>query len=231
MSAADQPENKQELTRLDVGWMVALLIAILLGLIGVLWATAAKGLGILVAGTFLLLGAIIGLLFGIPRALQQEKVIGDSAGSGTSSAGSGTASGYRPNTNLEQISDWLTKILVGVGLTQKGMGRVEHGVIGSILRAAPSVLVEKQTGFTESLDGLFQPVAHQGTQLLGAPIQTGMPSRSITWTIGCAPNGPCSSPRRVVTRVEITRSLSNPTSQAISSIQRRRVGVSSVTTR
>jgi hypothetical protein len=25
---------------------------------------------------------------------------------------------YRPNTNLEQISDWLTKILVGVGLTQ-----------------------------------------------------------------------------------------------------------------
>jgi hypothetical protein len=25
---------------------------------------------------------------------------------------------YQPNTNLEQISDWLTKILVGVGLTQ-----------------------------------------------------------------------------------------------------------------
>ena len=25
---------------------------------------------------------------------------------------------YRANTNLEQISDWLTKILVGVGLTQ-----------------------------------------------------------------------------------------------------------------
>jgi len=26
--------------------------------------------------------------------------------------------GYSGNTNLEQISDWLTKILVGVGLTQ-----------------------------------------------------------------------------------------------------------------
>ncbi len=26
---------------------------------------------------------------------------------------------YRSNTNLEQISDWLTKILVGVGLTQQ----------------------------------------------------------------------------------------------------------------
>jgi hypothetical protein len=30
----------------------------------------------------------------------------------------GSRSGYRVNTNLEQISDWLTKILVGVGLTQ-----------------------------------------------------------------------------------------------------------------
>ena len=29
-----------------------------------------------------------------------------------------SAVGYRSNTNLEQISDWLTKILVGVGLTQ-----------------------------------------------------------------------------------------------------------------
>jgi hypothetical protein len=27
---------------------------------------------------------------------------------------------FRGNTNLEQISDWLTKILVGVGLTQLG---------------------------------------------------------------------------------------------------------------
>lgn len=29
-------------------------------------------------------------------------------------------SGYRSNSNLEQISDWLTKILVGVGLVQIG---------------------------------------------------------------------------------------------------------------
>lgn len=30
------------------------------------------------------------------------------------------APGYQVNTNLEQISDWLTKILVGVGLVQLG---------------------------------------------------------------------------------------------------------------
>ena len=28
--------------------------------------------------------------------------------------------GVKPNTNLEQISDWLTKVLVGAGLTQLG---------------------------------------------------------------------------------------------------------------
>lgn len=51
-----------------------------------------------------LVGSLIGFLFGIPRTLQ-----------GTSTATTATSS---PNTNLEQISDWLTKILVGVGLIQ-----------------------------------------------------------------------------------------------------------------
>ena len=34
---------------------------------------------------------------------------------------------YRANTNLEQISDWLTKILVGVGLTQ--LPEIKSGLI------------------------------------------------------------------------------------------------------
>jgi len=64
------------------------------------------GIGLMTGGTALLGGGLLGFLFGIPRTLQQDdddaqKVIG-----------------YRANTNLEQISDWLTKILVGVGLTQ-----------------------------------------------------------------------------------------------------------------
>ena len=36
------------------------------------------------------------------------------------SSETGKAAEYRVNTNLEQISDWLTKILVGVGLVQLG---------------------------------------------------------------------------------------------------------------
>jgi hypothetical protein len=49
-------------------------------------------------------GALIGFLFGIPRALT-VKADADS-------------SGFTDNTNLEQISDWLTKIIVGVSLVQ-----------------------------------------------------------------------------------------------------------------
>jgi hypothetical protein len=56
-------------------------------------------------------GGLLGFLFGIPRVLQTgTEPSGD--------AGSAPQLGYRVNTNLEQISDWLTKILVGVGLTQ-----------------------------------------------------------------------------------------------------------------
>jgi tetratricopeptide (TPR) repeat protein len=50
-------------------------------------------------------GGFIGFLFGIPKVLQHED---------------GSASQYsiRINTNLEQISDWLTKIIVGITLIQ-----------------------------------------------------------------------------------------------------------------
>ena len=53
-------------------------------------------------------GGLIGFLFGIPRARQRDHRSGYDDGR------------YDPNTNLEQLSDWLTKILVGVGLTQIG---------------------------------------------------------------------------------------------------------------
>ena len=51
-------------------------------------------------------GGLFGFLFG-PRSL-----------AGPEHAEEDMAGTYRPKTNLEQISDWLTKILVGVGLVQ-----------------------------------------------------------------------------------------------------------------
>ena len=52
--------------------------------------------------------AIVGFLFGIPRQLQID------------GADQIAGSGLFVNTNLEQISDWLTKIIVGVGLIEIG---------------------------------------------------------------------------------------------------------------
>ena len=70
------------------------------------------GITALIAGASFLLGAFLGFLFGIPRTLQRAEE--EAPRSATQTLG------YRVNTNFEQISDWLTKIIVGVGLTQLG---------------------------------------------------------------------------------------------------------------
>ena len=86
------------------------------------------GLGLLTGGTALLGGGLLGFLFGIPRTLQQE------------GEGEQRGIGYRANTNLEQISDWLTKILVGVGLTQIAK-------FPDLLQGAADFITKGVTGF------------------------------------------------------------------------------------
>jgi hypothetical protein len=64
---------------------------------------------VMVGGASLVGAAIIGFLFGVPRALATPTPpTNDPASSNT------------PNTNLEQVSDWLTKVLLGATLTQLG---------------------------------------------------------------------------------------------------------------
>lgn len=77
------------------------------------------GIGLFIAGASAILGGLMGFLFGIPKTLQQEKP--DKSSTDESNKGKSkdnNSVSYQANTNLEQISDWLTKILVGVGLTQ-----------------------------------------------------------------------------------------------------------------
>jgi hypothetical protein len=80
----------------------------------------ALSVGVLVAGSSAFVGGTLGFLFGIPRTLQRETTTPSGEQNGESGATTTVEQriGYRANTNLEQISDWLTKILVGVGLTQ-----------------------------------------------------------------------------------------------------------------
>ena len=61
------------------------------------------------AGAALLVGAFLGFLFGYPQR--------SSAAQGTARA---SAAFFELNTNLAQVSDWLTKILIGIGLVELG---------------------------------------------------------------------------------------------------------------
>jgi len=77
---------------------------------------------VLLSGGCLLTGSLLGFLFGVPRSAtaQGRQPTTDTHGDSKTIDGDANGDGnrYRPNTNLEEVSDWLTKILVGVGLTQ-----------------------------------------------------------------------------------------------------------------
>jgi hypothetical protein len=76
-------------------------------------------------------GGLMGFLFGIPKTNQLESSGYYSNGDRRKDVGIQ----YQFNTNLEQISDWLTKILIGVGLTQVHQ-------IGNSLYTAAVILVK-----------------------------------------------------------------------------------------
>ena len=132
--------------------MFALVVVMLMGVIGVVvYAASIKppgnpgavgSIGFLLSGGCLLLGGLVGFLFGIPRSLQRNEETGrETAEGGAESASSSPRIRYGVNTNLEQISDWLTKILVGVGLTQMGKipGLLRDGAeyLGGALGGSP----------------------------------------------------------------------------------------------
>lgn len=69
-----------------------------------LWQTFA--ICLLIAGAASAAGILVGFLFGIPRSPKRDPT-GEEAGQA-----------LEVNTNLTEISDWLTKIIVGVGLVE-----------------------------------------------------------------------------------------------------------------
>lgn len=118
----NEPQSERALKVLTVGLGLA-------GVFTILYAAQTStiaqffgvlGVALVLAASALLIGGLLGFLFAIPRTLPAE------AGSqapqvsaiGETPAPSAADVNYGVNTNLEQISDWLTKILVGVGLTQ-----------------------------------------------------------------------------------------------------------------
>jgi hypothetical protein len=115
-------------------WLPYLLVVPALGIAGILiYAFATDGasvfaVALLVGAAAFVAGGLLGFLFGIPRSGVADGVV---------SADSPQAVVYRSNTNLEQISDWLTKILVGLGLVE--LGKLVHQISRLVDFLAPSL--------------------------------------------------------------------------------------------
>lgn len=88
-------------------------IIILIGLLALISYVAscksgfvAIGFALLLAGGAVISNFLLGFLFGMPRVSEtQHQTVGQQSEGHT-------------NTNLEQIADWLTKIIVGIGLAE-----------------------------------------------------------------------------------------------------------------
>jgi hypothetical protein len=85
-------------------WTIVILIYALGLPSGVRWGAFATA--VITGSCSFLGGGLVGFLFGIPRS--------------ASSGQPATAGQYQANSNLVEVSDWLTKIIVGVGLVQIG---------------------------------------------------------------------------------------------------------------
>jgi len=92
--------------------------------------------GLMFAAASFLVGSLLGFLFGVPRALQRPENKQKSDTQATDGQARAKESPYEANTNLEQISDWLTKILVGVGLTQLTAIQEKLSKIGDLMAPA-----------------------------------------------------------------------------------------------
>ncbi len=79
----------------------------------------AIGYGALVAGAFFIGGVLLGYLFGLRPAGTSQ---GDSSGTP-----------LQPRTNLEEIADWLTKLILGAGLVELTHLRVPIGEFAAFM--------------------------------------------------------------------------------------------------
>lgn len=74
--------------------------------------------GLMISFASALGAGLVGFIFGVPYSRDAPPTQPTQQGTSASTKGNGASASYRPNTSLEQISDWLTKMLVGVGLVQ-----------------------------------------------------------------------------------------------------------------
>jgi hypothetical protein len=115
--------------------LIPLLVFSVAAAIWVGWKAGSVGPVLLWVFACLAAGGTTGFLFGIPKS--GTKIENPNSLSVGASAGPSTAKRARPNTNLEEVSDWLTKIIVGLALVNLKELREEVGRIS--LNAASAI--------------------------------------------------------------------------------------------
>lgn len=79
------------------------------------WSAAAVLIGLAVAS--FMIGSLAGFLMGMPRYVAARESDNESTR-------------YEPSTSLEQISDWLTKVLIGIGIAEAtSVARAVNGLL------------------------------------------------------------------------------------------------------
>ncbi|QTA79821.1 Uncharacterized protein dnl_21030 [Desulfonema limicola] len=131
---------------------VAITIIELIGIIFLLmfslstddWAKIFTTLS-MIAFASLGIGVIIGFLFGIPMTVQEISMNPQKSEQvKTETILKPVQRSYKINTNLEQVSDWLTKIIVGVGLIQfKEMRIFMDDLLAGFIKSLPSLETAK----------------------------------------------------------------------------------------
>jgi hypothetical protein len=131
----DYSDDTGYIFRRAISWLVA--ISILIFLLLMIFLTCNKISGIItflsVACASTVGGAAMGFLFGLPRAEKYRFI-----NTGTVAHNAKNYS-YADNTNLEEVSDWITKIIVGLTLVKF------NTIIGWLNQSAISI----QNVFTE----------------------------------------------------------------------------------
>ncbi len=100
---------------------------------------AVFGISFMVAAASMGAGTLLGFLFGIPRPVVEGEPASSAAANTrvrtSSNSRAEVVRGQQVNTNLVQVSDWLTKILLGIGLSQLHTFPGRLGSIGTALSA------------------------------------------------------------------------------------------------
>lgn len=76
----------------------------------------ALSVGILLAGAAFIIGALVGFLFGFPPSPTLSQSSSKNESMEKMPSGPKDATAFYDNTNLREISDWLTKVIVGASL-------------------------------------------------------------------------------------------------------------------